>query len=343
MVRLDLLIVFPDLLMIGPNLLLVVPDLGLVGPRCFCGYSVAKIARFRGGRVRGLAPIILEFRLRVRPRRVLMAYLLRRRRRMLLLRRCKFLSVWLLLYTARAAIKTDIDRGANGDRRIVDVDAAAAGPDIDDSPIVTERAPDPRAAGKSRAAKAETVIHAAIEADMRPPITCVPGVDAVAPAPIARRPKETWRGCGNPGPWDPVVIAIVVIPSPIAWRPQISRAGDGWLHVDRQSGRRYRYGHKKSSMGLPRLSGDDKRREQRDDERDCSHFSIPQLVPVPRAGARARRTCRFHLAVDARSRRDEQREHGYDEGEYAHVPSSIWTPPMPDTWEIFPRQGKVSV
>jgi hypothetical protein len=114
MVGLDLLIVFPDLLMIGPNLLLVVT--------CpFCGYSVTEIARFRGGSVRGITPIILEFRLRVRARRVLMAYLLRRWRGVLLFCRCELLSVWLLLDTANAAIEADIDidRGTNGNRCVV--------------------------------------------------------------------------------------------------------------------------------------------------------------------------------------------------------------------------------
>jgi hypothetical protein len=49
--------------------------------------------------------------------------------------------------------------------------------------------------------------------------------------------------------------------------------------------------------GLLRLSGYDKRREQRDDERDCSHSSIPKSVQVPAAA----HVYRFRLAVAAHS------------------------------------------
>ena len=48
----------------------------------------------------------------------------------------------------------------------------------------------PVTAFKSNTTIAEAVIHAAVKADMRPPIAAVPGVDTTAPTPVARRPQQ---------------------------------------------------------------------------------------------------------------------------------------------------------
>jgi hypothetical protein len=60
--------------------------------------------------------------------------------------------------------------------------------DIGDGSIVIESAPRPIPSGESYASVTVPVTYAAIEADMRPPVTGVPDVYPIAPAPIARCP-----------------------------------------------------------------------------------------------------------------------------------------------------------
>src|SRR5271170_7469014 len=74
--------------------------------------------------------------------------------------------------------------------------------------VVEERAASPVAAVVANATVAEAVINAAIKSNVRPPVACVPGVDALAPAPIPGRPKQPYAWRNDPSPWDPVVALI---------------------------------------------------------------------------------------------------------------------------------------
>src|SRR6516164_7638659 len=58
--------------------------------------------------------------------------------------------------------------------------------------VVIEPLPSPVSALITRSEVAVSVIHSAIEADVRTPIACVPHIDAFAPGPVAGRPEQTW-------------------------------------------------------------------------------------------------------------------------------------------------------
>jgi hypothetical protein len=86
----------------------------------------------------------------------------------------------------------------------------------------------------------ESIKNATVEADLFSPVASVPEVNAVAPAPISRSPEETDFGGENPRAGHPVVVAIVIVPSPIAGRPHIALARTDGLYVHRQKRRRNR-------------------------------------------------------------------------------------------------------
>ena len=88
-----------------------------------------------------------------------------------------------------------------------------------------------------RAAVAVAVIDPAVIADMAAPIAVVEHVDAIAPAPIARRPKHADRGWQHPGAGHPVVIAVAI--RPIAGGPHVTQLRHRRLHVNRQHRRRH--------------------------------------------------------------------------------------------------------
>jgi len=88
-----------------------------------------------------------------------------------------------------AAIEADVSYGRIVDDGFVvdvgDVDAA----EIIHGPVVSEDAASPIAALVAGAHIAEAVIDAAVESDMRPPISGVPNIEAVPPAPIPWGPE----------------------------------------------------------------------------------------------------------------------------------------------------------
>src|SRR5215467_14097857 len=128
------------------------------------------------------------------------------------------------LDAARAAIEAGvIDRDVIDHRAVVNVgDIGVA--HIGHGAVVVELAVAPFTADEAHAAVAEAVIHAAIEADGRPPVTDVPDVGAIDPAPVAGRPQEP-DGRQYPGARHPV---IAFVPRPVAWRPDVARPWDGW-------------------------------------------------------------------------------------------------------------------
>lgn len=107
---------------------------------------------------------------------------------------------------------------------------------VHDRGVVEKVSALPISALEAGANVSESVVDAAIEADICSPIASVPEIGAVAPAPISRSPEETGLGGENPGAGHPVIVAIV--PSPVARRPEIAFAGTDGLCVDRQNWRR---------------------------------------------------------------------------------------------------------
>src|SRR5579872_858124 len=78
---------------------------------------------------------------------------------------------------------------------------------------VTARIADPRVA--------ETIVHAAVEADMVTPVTPMPKIKATAPAPISGRPQRAYVRRNHPGSVNPVVPGGTV--SPVTGLPHITR------------------------------------------------------------------------------------------------------------------------
>src|SRR5215467_10298881 len=114
---------------------------------------------------------------------------------------------------------------------------------VGDAAVVVEASPAPFAADEAYSAVAVTVVDATIEADVRPPIACVPHVKTATPSPIARRPEHPdWSH--HPCARHPV-IAVVIVPAPISGRPDVAGAGANWLRVHGQSERpdAHRYPH----------------------------------------------------------------------------------------------------
>jgi hypothetical protein len=61
--------------------------------------------------------------------------------------------------------------------------------EVADRAVVEKRPSVPVTALESNTAVAKSVVHAAIEADMRTPVAAMPEVDPTSPTPVARRPE----------------------------------------------------------------------------------------------------------------------------------------------------------
>jgi hypothetical protein len=94
----------------------------------------------------------------------------------------------------------------------------------------------PIAALVAEADVAETVVDAAIVADMRAPVTTVKPVAVMPEAPVAGGPQGALVGSLNPHAGHPVVSLRRI--GPVAGRPQIVVAGGLRLFVVGQRGRR---------------------------------------------------------------------------------------------------------
>jgi hypothetical protein len=102
--------------------------------------------------------------------------------------------------------------------------------------VVREMSTAPFAALRS-AEVSESIIHAAVEADVRAPIASVEHVYAFIPAPITGRPEHANARGGDPDSGHSV-ISIVAI-SPISGSPHIALDWTRRLLVHRQRGRSY--------------------------------------------------------------------------------------------------------
>jgi hypothetical protein len=60
---------------------------------------------------------------------------------------------------------------------------------VHDGSVIEEASATPLAPVKPVAAVAVAVVDAAVESNLRSPITAVPGIDAIIPAPISGRPQ----------------------------------------------------------------------------------------------------------------------------------------------------------
>jgi hypothetical protein len=82
------------------------------------------------------------------------------------------------------------------------------------------------------------VVDAAIEANVRTPVSCVPQISAVFISPPRRRPERTHPGSHYPGAGNPVITGIRIIPIP--GRPNVIVPGTWRLAVIGKGRRRFR-------------------------------------------------------------------------------------------------------
>src|SRR5579863_1623665 len=97
--------------------------------------------------------------------------------------------------------------------------------DIGYRAVVAENSIVPASAFESGSGVAETVVDAAVEADLRSPVAFIPHESSAAPTPVAGGPKQADSGCHDPGAGHPVVAVGAI--GPIAGAPKISRGGTG--------------------------------------------------------------------------------------------------------------------
>lgn len=174
-------------------------------------------------------------------RNLLMLLLGRSRRKMRLagdglLLRCRFRS-----NSIRPTVEARV--GVVDDRRIVDdrrVDVGRpnhGGVHAHCGCVVSEDSTAPLTASKAASAITESIVHAAVEADLCPPIAGMEDVNtAISPAPITRCPEIARLRSEDPGTRDPIVVANA-IPRPIARCPHVVGLWAGRLNVNRESGR----------------------------------------------------------------------------------------------------------
>src|SRR5215467_1419732 len=183
-----------------------------------------------------MALIVVERQRRIFRRHLHVLRLLRSRRHVLLVGGGNLLRRLLRRRAAGAAIVAHVGGVVDDDGFVVDiVDLHVR--DVVDGAVVKESAAAPIAALVAFAGIAEAIGYAAVEADFWAPIAFVKRIDAVVPAPVSRRPQQLRLRRQYPRARHPV-IAGIVIPGPIAGRPDVPRRRDWRLVVNRQWRRR---------------------------------------------------------------------------------------------------------
>jgi hypothetical protein len=120
---------------------------------------------------------------------------------------------------AVASVVTDPRIVVDDDRLVVDV-GDVGDVNVGHATVVKEPVTLPISTVETRPRIPEAIINAAVKTNMWSPITAIPKVEAVIPAPVARGPKHS-DGSKHPGARHPIV-AIVVIPSPVTGGPDIA-------------------------------------------------------------------------------------------------------------------------
>jgi hypothetical protein len=117
------------------------------------------------------------------------------------------------------------------DRLVIDV-GNVSDVHVGHAAVVVEIASAPFATVETFTGIAEPVVDAAIETDVRTPVAAMEKIEAFVPSPISRSPEHA-NGSHHPCARDPV-IAVVIVPGPVARRPEIARSGTDRLRINRQ-------------------------------------------------------------------------------------------------------------
>jgi hypothetical protein len=198
--------------------------------------GTVQLRRVCGRRNGGMTLIVVERQCRIFRRHLHMLRLLWRRRHVLLTGGRNLLRRRPHRGTAGAAIVAHVGRVVDDNGLIVDVRDRRVR-DVVDGAVVEESAAAPIATLVADAGVAVAIRDAAVEADFRAPIAFMKGIDAVVPTPISWRPQQLRFRRQGPCARYPV-IARIVIPGPIAGRPDVARGRDRRLIVNGQWGRR---------------------------------------------------------------------------------------------------------
>ena len=108
---------------------------------------------------------------------------------------------------------------------------------IGDRAIVEEPPIVPTSAFEAFSGITKTIVDSAIETDMGTPIAVIENIMSFVPGPVWWSPEIAGLRGQYPGAWNPVIVAFVITPRPIAWRPNVTLAGAERLLVD---GKRWR-------------------------------------------------------------------------------------------------------
>src|SRR2546430_1866640 len=115
------------------------------------------------------------------------------------------------------------------DRLVVDVNVGDI--HVVHRAVVEEVTVSPISALVATAKVAKPVINAAVESDVRSPITCVPNISALAPSPITGGPQQSRLRSHHPCAWHPEVAFRTV--GPITRSPDITVTWTCRLDIDR--------------------------------------------------------------------------------------------------------------
>jgi len=142
------------------------------------------------------------------------------------------LRTWARAYSALAAVECHMRIVIHDDGTIyVDV-GDVDGVYMHDGRVVEEAATAPFTAIEAVAAVSVSVIDATVESNLRTPISGIPEIGAVVPAPVAGRPQQARFGSFDPGARHPVV-SVVIAPCPIARSPHVPFTGTDRLLINR--------------------------------------------------------------------------------------------------------------
>jgi hypothetical protein len=124
--------------------------------------------------------------------------------------------------------------GGVGYGAVVDLDVAVA--DVVDRTIVVEAVTIPISALVPGSGVAISVVNSTVVADVSAPVAVVVAIAMAVVSPPSGGPQITGFGWTRPSSGNPVI--TVGRPAPVAGSPDVTVAGDFWLRIFREWGRR---------------------------------------------------------------------------------------------------------
>jgi hypothetical protein len=209
-------------------------------------YTASEVAGARSSRYRRPAVVLPREQSAVLARGAFMLQLRRKRAAM------RFVGVGCLLrrgtcgYSALSAVVRHVCIIVYDDGLVVDI-GDVCDIHISHRPVIEKFATAPFAAGEAFAEVSEAVINAAVESDMRAPISGIPNIEAVVPTPVSGGPQIAYFRGFDPSAGHPVV-AVIVAPGPVSRCPYVARAGAEGLLVNRQRRRTNSHGNAEANL-----------------------------------------------------------------------------------------------